>query len=196
MGILVPLNLLLQEWNKGVDSLEPVRQKVRAAKVTNPPAPWSLAGSVAIGGLTEVGFAENSDLLLVLSSQGRGVIDCMTGQKVARDHSVDETEAWYGSNCLIGTGFGPLEGKQVWLSGIVGGGLPVITKGGWSVERLQIDWPDECLLLLEPFSSIYRADAGFTKLVVEREVRAFGFSFSGRSLVIATSSYVTIYCRK
>lgn len=160
-----------------MDHLEPIRQKVRAAKITKLPSPWSLTGSLAVGGLTEIGFAEDGDLLLVISSQGRGIIDCMTGQKIARDRSVDNTEAWYGPHILIGLGFGPLEGKQVRLSGINGGGLPVWTKDGWSVERLPIDWPDESLLLLEPFSSIYRNDARFSKLAVEREVRAFGFSF-------------------
>jgi hypothetical protein len=179
-----------------MDHLDPVRQRVRAAKVTKPGSPWAFIGSITVGGLTEVGFAEDSDLLLVISSQGRGIIDCTTGQKIARDRSEENAETWYGSHFLIGQGFGPLDGKQVRLAGLSGGGLPVCTKDGWSVERLAIDWPDDCLLLLEPFSSIYRADARFLKLAVEREVRAFGFSFSGTSLIIATSSDVRILSRK
>jgi hypothetical protein len=168
---------------------------VRVAKITMPPSPWSLKGSIAVGGLTEIGFADEGELLLVISSQGRSIIDCTTGEKVARDRSVDNTDAWYGTQVLIGLGFGPLEGKLIRLAGINGGGLAVCTKDGWSVERLPIDWPDECLLLLEPYSSIYQGDARFLKLAIEREVRAFGFSFSGRSLVIATSSDVAIFSR-
>lgn len=179
-----------------MDHLEPVRMKVRVAQVSNPSSPWSLIGTIAVGGLTEVGFDEESELMLVISSQGRSVIDCMTGQKIARDRSVDNTETWYGTNILIGLGFGPLRGKQVRLAGITGGGLAICTKDGWSVEVMPIDWPDECLLLLEPYSSIFQGGARFTKLAVVREVRAFGFSFSGKSLVIATSSDITIFARK
>jgi hypothetical protein len=178
-----------------MDHLEPVRQKVRAAPVGNPPLPWSVNTVAAIGGLTEVGFADDSDLLLVFSHQGRGVFDCSTGERVARDPSVENVDSWYGSDILIGLGIGPLAGKHVPLAGLKGGGLRSSTKGGWSTEQLAIDWPDEYLLLLEPHCSIYQTTARFTKLAVRREVRAFGFSYTGNSLIIATSSDVTIFCR-
>jgi len=178
-----------------MDHLEPVRQKVRTAQVGKPSLPWSAKSVAAIGGLTEVGFADDSDLLLVFSSQGRGVFDCSTGERVARDRSVENVDSWYGPHILIGIGIGPLAGKQIRLAGLNGGGLPYSTTDGWSTEKLPIDWPDEYLLLLEPHSSIYQPDARFTKLAVEREVRAFGFSYTGKSLIIATSSDVTILCR-
>ena len=69
----------------------------------------------------------------------------------------------------------------------------------WTVERLILDWPIESLLLVPPDSWIYETRAGrsseFTKIAEEMEVRAWGFSPTGRSLILATSSDVTIYGR-
>lgn len=178
-----------------MDHLQPVRQKVRSAKISAPPSPWSVKTTPAIGGLTEVGFADDSDFMLVLSSQGRGVFDCRTGERVYRDPSEEDVDSWY-AGVLIGVGIGPMEGKHARLAGLEGGGLLSCTKDGWNTERLAIDWPDECLLLVEPYHSIYQPDARFAKLAVEPTVRCFGFSFTGKSLIIATSSDVTIYHRE
>lgn len=178
-----------------MDHLEPVRKKVRAAPVLAPPVPWSLITAAAVGGLTAVGFADDSELLLVLSHQGRGVFDCRTGERVARDRSVDDMNAWYGADHLIGIGIGPLAGRHLRMAGLNGGGVPTITTDGWSAERLAIDWPDEYLLLVEAYGSIYQDGARFTKLAVEREVRTFGFSYTGKSLIMATSSDVTVFGR-
>jgi hypothetical protein len=68
-----------------MDHLEPIRQRIRAAPVSEPPPPWIASAVHAIGGLTEIGFADDTDLLLVVSHQGRGVLDCHTGQRIARD---------------------------------------------------------------------------------------------------------------
>jgi hypothetical protein len=83
------------------------------------------------------------------------------------------------------------------MSGISGGGLPVASSDGWSVETVALNWPDQHLLLVEPGSWLYGALCNwpwvFHTLAVERELRAFGFSWSGKSLVIATSSDVIVY---
>src|SRR5205807_821088 len=44
-----------------------------------PPLPWKETGHYAVGGLTEVGFDDQSELLLVVSQNGRGVFDCTSG---------------------------------------------------------------------------------------------------------------------
>ena len=149
-----------------------------------------------VGGLTETGFADDSELLLVLSWQGRGIFDGSTGQRVARDQD-DDRNSWYGHDKLIGKGFGPLEGQKIRLCGLWGGGLPTVTKDGWGVERITLGWPNENLLLFEPYQKWrYTPEAKFYKLAVPiTEVRAFGFSYTGRTLVIATSSDVTIFGR-
>jgi hypothetical protein len=52
---------------------------------------WSHQRTYAIGGLENVGFFDNEDKILVLSSQGLGVIDCLAGTKVFRS----EEEWWH-----------------------------------------------------------------------------------------------------
>ena len=66
--------------------LDPLRNKIRALHKVPPPNPWRTVGTVAVGGLRSVGFDRQSDLLLVVSIQGRGIIDCLSGAKVARDY--------------------------------------------------------------------------------------------------------------
>ncbi len=175
-----------------MDHLEPLRRRIRVAPIADPPRPWKRLAVHAVGGLTEVGFADDSDLLLIVSSQGRGVVDCRTGERVARVRA-EPDDSWYEERRLLAKGIGPLEGKKVRLTGLHGGGLPICGREGWSVEALAIDWPDVSLLLVEPWQSIYDHSAKFTKLAVEREVRAFGFSETGASLVLATSSDVAVY---
>jgi hypothetical protein len=98
-----------------------------------------------VGGLTEVGFGDDSDLLLIVSSQGRGVVDCRTGERVARDRA-DPDDSWYDERRLLAEGIGPLEGKTIRLAGLHGGGLLNCGQQGWSVEALALDWPDVSLL--------------------------------------------------
>jgi hypothetical protein len=178
-----------------MDDFDAIKEKVRAAATGDPPEPWGRLGTVHFGGLTEVGFAEDSELLLVLSGHGRGVIDCRTGRNVARDMAPEDPSTWYGHHDLIGHGIGPLRGREIRLAGASGGGLLAITRDGWGAVRMAIDWPDECLLLDAPFCSIYQPAAPFWKLGVEREVLAYGFSYTGKSLVWATSEGVTIFRR-
>src|SRR5450631_1343055 len=112
-----------------MDHLEPIRLRVRSAPVVNPPPPWKRLAVHAVGGLTEVGFAEDSDCLLVVSSQGRGVIDCRTGERVARDRG-EPDGSWYDERRLRAQGIGPLDGQVVRLAGLHGGGLLTCGRDG------------------------------------------------------------------
>lgn len=67
------------------DHLIPVTRRIRATPLSAPPNPWRCTGSFSVGGLIDVGFGTHSDLLMVISGTGRGVFDCLTGEKVARD---------------------------------------------------------------------------------------------------------------
>ena len=182
--------------------LLPMIHRVRTAAVQAPPAPWQWRAVHAVGGLTEVGFGRGTDLLLVVSHDGRGVFDCLTGLRVARDPTMPEPgEAdWQDTHELDAEGIGPLAGQTVRTSGLAGGGLALATADGWTAERLVLDWPEESLLLVPPGAWIYETRAGrsaaFTKIAVENEPRAWGFSPTGRSLVLATSSDVTIFGRR
>jgi hypothetical protein len=175
--------------------LDSVRRIVRASEVTEPPPPWKAVARLHFPGLAELGFDDASELLLTFSEQGRDVIDCRTGEFVARNQRVEDVSSWYGRDLLTGNGIGPLEGRPIRLCGQHGGGLLVCTADGWDAESLPIDWPDHSLLLVDPASSIYHAHPRFWKLGVEANSLAFGFSYTGRTLILATPSDVIIFGR-
>lgn len=171
--------------------------QILALPVSQPPPPWQLVCEASVGGLRSIGFARNTELLLVTSSQGRGVFDATTGQRVARDSDEDFHEDPFN---LEAAGIGPLDGQMIRMTGIHGGGLPASTPDGWRVERLAILWPDESALLITPGSWVFGVSFGkkadLTKVMVDSEIRAWGFSASGQSLVLAESSGLRIYTRR
>lgn len=175
-----------------MDHLEQIRNRTRGAPISPPFPPWFRLTAHAVGGLTEVGYADDSDLLLVVSAQGRGVIDCRTGERVARDR-VEPNDGWYDERRLRAFGIGPLERHLIRLAGLHGGGLLNGGRDGWWVNSITLDWPDVRLLFGGPWGWIYDGTTPFAKLAVEREVRAFGFSDTGETFVIATSSDVTVF---
>lgn len=178
------------------DHLIPTVELIQAAKIGPPPSPWKCVGGGAVGGLQSVGFRRNTDLLLVTSSQGSGVFNAIDGQRIARDRSDDCGEDEINLEAI---GIGPLERDVIRMAGINGGGLPKSTSDGWQAERFVLQWPEETILLVPPGSWIYGASFGkradFVKVFVGLEIRAWGFSPTGKSLVLATSSDVTIYAR-
>ncbi|MCE9530601.1 MAG: hypothetical protein K8T89_05655 [Planctomycetes bacterium] len=162
------------------------------------PAPWRAAGTFAVGGLTEVGFADSSDLLICVSSAGRGVFDCMASDRIARDDSEDFE---FDSGNLLVAGIGPLEGQRIRTAGISGGGLASTARDGWGVERHPFSFPDDELFFCSPGQTMLWTRPGETPRLTKlggfvTELRAFGFSPTGRSFVIATSSDVLIYVRE
>ena len=170
--------------------------QILALPIAAPPSPWRLIANAAIGGLQSVGFARNSELLFVTSSQGRGVFDAKTGERLARDRNENFPEDAIN---LEAVGIGPLEGQTIRMAGIYGGTLATTTADGWQSERIALQWPMETLLLVPPGSWIYGASfakkAEMTKVSVDSEIRAWGFSSTGRSLVLAISSGVQIFSR-
>lgn len=179
-----------------MDELDELRQRVRSAPLAEPPAPWTTLGTVVVGGITDVGFADDSDLLLILSGHSREIADCQAGKLAARDTATEARSTWYGRHDLVGNGFGPLNGRQVRLAGASGGGLVCFSRDGWGAIRLPIDWPDEYLVLTAPYTSIFQSSAQFWKLAAVREPIAFGFSFTGQSLVAVTADEVHVYGRR
>lgn len=161
------------------------------------PEPWNRIVVVPVGGLTSVGFAESSDLLLAASSAGRGVFDCRTGTLLARD---DNDRFSFDVGNLLVEGIGPIAEYQIRMSGIFGGGLPRQTADGWSIEGYPLSWPDDELILSPPGQSMLwsppKQPVNLTKLSgFISEVRAFGFSPTGRSLVVATAADISIFGR-
>ena len=180
-----------------MDHGEQLRQRLRGLPLQAPPIPWKQCCVHAVGGLSEVGFGESSDFLLVVSSTGRGVFNCLTGEKVARDYE-DVSRSWYDPVRLTARGIGPLEARVIRLAGAAGGGLPLGTADGWSVEMLFPDWPDGMVVLNPPGMSVLieRFASSCVRLLNVDVPRAHGFSETGRSLVIAQSHSLHIYCRE
>jgi hypothetical protein len=159
-------------------------------------SPWERLPVVAVGGLWHVGFAPQSDLLLAISSSGRGVIDCTTGTRIARDDS----EYYPDIPSLEGEGIGPLDGINIRLAGGEGGGLTRGTFDGWGIELHPLSWPDEELFLCPPGQSMLwhppKEEPTLFKLKpLPSTLVAYGFSPTGLSLVIATSSDIEIFRR-
>lgn len=174
------------------------RQRLIAllAKVESRKAPpgWRPSASVAVGGLTEIGFSKKAELLLVLSGQGRGVVDCSTGQKVARDNKVDG--AWLDAANLSCMGIGPIEDEVVSMSGLHGGGLPTSTEAGESLELVWPEWPKAQLVFCAGFKSAFiDGHQPSCWLIASDYIRAFGFSWSGQSFAYASGGDVHVFTR-
>lgn len=154
------------------------------------PAPWRYRAH-AVGGLWAVGFGPGTDLLLVLSVNGRGIFDCASGERVARDPQEGE----YDETAETLLGIGPLAGARVPLCGTGGGvvtqrTLPVSSADGWTVAVLQSrDSVYERVALRAPNS-----DESITVLDAE-EVRAIGFSPTGQSVIVAEPHTLHVWSR-
>ena len=162
-----------------------------------PPPPWRLLQAWAVGGLFQVGFAEDSDLLLVLSSQGRGLFDCTTGHRLARD--ANQAHDFFDPVKLSASGFGSLAGKTVRMAGLFGGGLPLTTQDGWFLEAQALH-DRTATVFLTPPSSPLPAEAKHPRSIAvgdegSCELRAYGFSETGQSFIIATSCMLTLFSR-
>lgn len=180
------------------EHLEPLKEKLLKLKIESPPNPWRLKTAISVGGLESVGFDRHSDNLLIVSSQGRGVVNCLTGEKTARDYNDDwDFEKYY--RYLEVQGIGDLARKNISMAGLYGGGLPIWTEDGWELYSIILNWPEEMIILVEPDSSLYgsicnRSD-NFVLIEKDAHIRAYGFSYTNKSFIIATTSDVIIYSR-
>lgn len=154
---------------------------------------WKKLGKYAVGGLLEIGFSRQQELLLVISSQGRGVFDCRTGEKIFRCH--EESYDNPNEQSLKSLGIGPLAEELIDLVGIYGGGLPTINKHGDSLISIAPNWPKTDIIFCEHYGSIYNENTckHCTVLASEYEIRAYGFSWQGNVLIYATSDGFTLY---
>ncbi|HEY1013335.1 MAG TPA: hypothetical protein VGE07_11560 [Herpetosiphonaceae bacterium] len=175
--------------------LKALEQILAEMPIAPAPSPWRKVTISAVGGLLAVGFGPGSDLLLVVSSQGRGVLDCRSVARVARNrtNALDELD----EQQLVAFGIGPLDGVLVSMAGLPGGGLPTGSGDGWSVEVETLRWPERYIFLVEPWQSLYQLPPRATKIATDGACtfRAAGFSPTGQSLVVATSCDVSIWAR-
>ena len=93
-----------------------------------------------------------------------------------------------------------MSNKIVRMSGLFGGGLPVSTEDGWSLESVTLNWPEQMIILLPPNSFLYgslsRHKDDMTKVAEDSCVMAYGFSFTGQAFIVATTSEINIFNRE
>lgn len=147
---------------------------------------WVHLNTFGIGGLILVGFAPQSDYLLVVSHQGRGVFDCLTGRKIARDSGeyLDYSE-------FEAEGIGILANQTICVVGLFGGNLPNTTTDDWKLSEK----PEDSKQIFLSHKTLLEDDARFVGDEGGCEMRAFGFSETGNSFVIATSCDLIIYAK-
>lgn len=91
---------------------------LRMPLVVTPP-PYKCVAIHAVRVLLEIGFAPDNDLLSVLSSSGRGVFDCTSGERVA--FHCDENRDELDETRIISIGMGPWSEMSIRLAGLHGG---------------------------------------------------------------------------
>ncbi|MBB4741829.1 hypothetical protein BJY16_005288 [Actinoplanes octamycinicus] len=181
-----------------------LRRRFLQAPVVPAPRPWRPAEApcAAVGGLQGVGFAVDPaghrDLLFVTSGDGHGLFDTVTGRKLARDRD-PAPDLPCPDDDLSCPGLGPIAGTPVRIAGLHGGGLHTGTRDGWVIDVVSPDWPNDRVLLSHG-GDPYRGTEGVAWWHIFHsrysELRAAGFSPSGTTLVVATSSDVTIWTRE
>jgi len=163
--------------------------------------PWRLTVQAAVGGACAVGFDRKSEDLLVVSSNGQSVFECTSGERVYRNRESDG----YNPMLLAGHRLDDPKASSFVMSGSDGGGLLKVTSDGWTVDTFHLDWPRTFCILQPPGASIYfihdkpyapKGD-GTYHLVKSQfgEPVAFGFSWSGKSLVWCDRSDLYVWTR-
>jgi hypothetical protein len=135
---------------------------------------------------------------MVASHAGRGLFDPSTGVKIARDRNSDPHLCLPTGPDLSCQGIGPLAAMRVRIAGVFGGGLHTMTGDGWHVEVVAPGWPDERVLLSferDPYQGTHGTRWWHIFHAEQSELRAAGFSPSGRTLVVATNSDITLWHR-
>jgi hypothetical protein len=167
---------------------------IDSIKASKNPSGWGHVGSIAVGGLLSVGFSEKGPYLLVVSSQGRGVVNCESGEKVARD---DEPYVGLSENNLACLGIGPIEGETIKLCGPNGGCLPSSTSRGETLELVAPNWPEYDLILCQNYkSALVPGHQNECSIIYTEHVCAFGFSWCGNFIVAACGSDLDLWHRE
>ena len=164
----------------------------------SPADPW-MPRVLHVGGVCAVGFSEDGRWLLVVTHSGRGVFDCRTLDRVARD----ETEDYGSFDAATETvaGLGPLDGRRVRVAGLQGAirtrrQLPVTTGDGWAVRWIdaekRVGGADASVFLRKPGPG----PADERRLGTFEPLYAVGFSPDGGTLVVAESHTILVLTRE
>lgn len=162
-------------------------------KISETPTGW-IKETFAVGGLSEVGFSKKyPELLLVVSSQGRGIIDCSKLELIERDYN--DNFDWINTFELWAMGIGKIADEKIMVAGLHGGGLPNSNEFGDGIQYMATKWPIIDLIFEPNFKSIYKEgdEKNCSRIFHDYELRAYGFSYDGQYFITATSSEVNVY---
>lgn len=180
-------------FKKKDSNLERLTRILGQIKDADSPEGWEIVTSAAVGGLTDLGFSKKGQYLLVISSQGRGVFDCNSGEKLARDYDDGE---WFNERELQCQGVGPIESESISTSGLQGGGLPLCNQHGESIEVVAPNWPVYDLYFCKDYkSALIDGHGSYCKRIASDHLRAYGFSWCGNYFVSAIGSDFTLWKR-
>lgn len=155
---------------------------------------WDLCVERAVGGLLYVSFSEyQPGKLLILSSQGIGILDCDHDQLV---YFYEENNCDIDEYRLLFDGVDCLQGEVLRLSGIGGGGLPLVSRYGGSIEKESMAYPKEALIFQPQSCSCFMNPERCCRFFSDYGFRAYGFSECGRYLLVATSGDVYVWRKK
>ena len=157
------------------------------------PAPWTAQPITWAGGIIGVGFARETDLLLVATHDGRGVVNCLTGEMIARDR---DPSFLLDEKTRKVPGIGPLAGEEIVIAGkIYGGTLSNKTKDGWVLRGELSNRSDDSIWLLPPIDDVNTITRPMLFTGFIPEIRVFGFSPTGRCFIIGTGAEVFSFAR-
>jgi hypothetical protein len=149
---------------------------------------WRRIVTVPVGGLTAVGFSATERYLLVLSHDGRGVLESATGQRVARNRESPRHDSpWLKESARLIEGVPPVESEWIEAAGLWGGSLLARNTAGWSVRQESSGHGEVGYARHDSSTREFLVDSAITDL------RAFGFSRSGRFLVFASTSELSLH---
>jgi len=170
-----------------------LQKLVNQTKSIDVPNGWKKM-TFAVGGLSNVGFSKNqSELILIISSQGRGVIDCSKLKLIERDY--DDTWEWMDIFELSAIGIGRLKDEKIVVGGIHGGGLPTLNKYGESIQFMATEWPIIDIIFEPNLKSLYKENEAKDcfRIFHDYELKTYGFSYDGNYFITATGSEVNVY---
>jgi len=162
---------------------------------------WNQKIIYAIGGLQNVGYVTGEDVLIVLSLQGAGIIDCLSGARLARNNKENWWDKFDEKNATV-TGFDFLADVRIKTHGLFGGdSLYKRSLDGWKLSKKN----SSSIFHFLKFKSskreivnLHSPNGRESKVVHDVgpcELRAYGFSDTGKSFIIASTCELVIYRR-
>ena len=142
-----------------------------------------------------VGFSRiKTNLLLVVSTTGRSLIDCSSGEKIERDYKQFAGLDEWSLNCR---GIGELQEETISICGLNGGGLPLSNLTGERLELVSPNWPVQDLILCrEHKSALEDGHQSYCNVIYsDYGLRGFGFSWCGDYIVAACGSDLDVWER-